>query len=132
IHPDVQNNFGIDQPVYYLELDFEKLAMLSSDSVVITPPSRFPDTFRDIAMLIVDDTPASAILECIDGLKIRDVECAEIFDLYKGAHVPEGFKSVAVRIRYRSQEKTLTDDEVSPLHQRIVDTLVKKLEVTIR
>lgn len=132
LHPDVQDNFGIDQPVYYLELDFEKLAFLSSDSVAIKPPSRFPDTFRDVAMLITDETPASAILDCIAGLKIREVECADIFDLYKGAHVPEGFKSVAVRIRYRSQEKTLTDDEVSPLHQRIVDTLVKQLEVTIR
>ncbi|WP_306532680.1 phenylalanine--tRNA ligase subunit beta [Geobacter sp.] len=132
LHPDVQDNFEIDQPVHYLELDFEKLAMLSSDNVTIKPPSRFPDTFRDIAMLISDEAPASAILDCIGGLKIREVECAEIFDLYKGTHIPEGFKSVAVRIRYRSQEKTLTDDEVSPLHQRIVDTLVKKLEVTIR
>lgn len=132
LHPDVQDNFGIDQPVYYLELDFEKLAMASSDSVAISPPSRFPDTFRDIAMLVTDETPAAAVLDCIGGLKIREVECAEIFDLYKGVHVPEGFKSIAVRIRYRSQEKTLTDDEVSPLHQRIVDTLVKKLEVTIR
>lgn len=132
LHPDVQDNFGIDQPVYYLELDFEKLALASSDSVAISPPSRFPDTFRDIAMLVTDETPAAAILDCIGGLKIREMECAEIFDLYKGAHVPEGFKSIAVRIRYRSQEKTLTDDEVAPLHQRIVDTLVKKLEVTIR
>jgi len=132
LHPDVQDNFGIVQPVYYLELDFEKLVMVSSDSVVISPPSRFPDTFRDIAMLVTDETPAAAILGCIDGLKIREVECAEIFDLYKGVHIPEGFKSIAVRIRYRSPEKTLTDDEVSPLHQRIVDTLVKKLEVTIR
>lgn len=132
LHPDIQENFGIDQPLYYLELDFEKLAMLNSDRVTIKPPSRFPDTFRDIAMLIADETPVSAILECINALRIKEVECAEIFDLYKGKHVPEGFKSVAIRIRYRSQEKTLADDEVSPLHKRVVDTLVKKLEVTIR
>lgn len=132
IHPDVQDNFGIDQPMYYLELDFEKLALASTDSVAILPPSRFPDTFRDIAMLVTDETPAAAILDCIGGLKICEVECAEIFDLYRGVHVPEGFKSIAVRVRYRSQEKTLTDDEVTPLHQRIVDMLVKKLEVTIR
>lgn len=132
IHPDVQDNFGIDQPMYYLELDFEKLALTSTDSVAILPPSRFPDTFRDIAMLVTDETPAAAILDCIGGLKICEVECAEIFDLYRGVHVPDGFKSIAVRVRYRSQEKTLTDDEVTPLHQRIVDMLVKKLEVTIR
>ncbi|MBT1076711.1 phenylalanine--tRNA ligase subunit beta [Geobacter grbiciae] len=132
LHPDIHDNFGIDQSVYYLDLDFEKLAMVSSDNVAIKPPSRFPDTFRDIAILIKDETPASTIVECISGLRIREVECAEIFDHYKGSHVPEGFKSIAVRIRYRSHEKTLVDNEVTPLHQRIVDTLVKKLAVTIR
>jgi phenylalanyl-tRNA synthetase beta chain len=83
-------------------------------------------------MLVADETPAADIVRCINGLRIREIENAAVFDLYKGVHVPEGKKSIAVRVRYRSTEKTLTDDEVAPLHQRVVDTLIAKLGVTIR
>ncbi|RNC67611.1 MAG: phenylalanine--tRNA ligase subunit beta [Desulfuromonadales bacterium] len=132
IHPDVQGNFGIGQPVYYFELDFDKLAAVQRGKTSIEPPSRFPDTFRDVAMLVDDETPASAITDCIAGLKIKELERSEIFDLYKGSHVPEGMKSIAVRVRYRSNERTLTDEEVSSLHQRVIDNLVQKLDITIR
>jgi phenylalanyl-tRNA synthetase beta chain len=60
------------------------------------------------------------------------VEEVRIFDLYKGANIPSGQKSIAARVRYRSAEKTLTDDEVNGLHQRVIDHLVKKLNITTR
>lgn len=132
LHPDVQDNFGIDQPVFYFELDFERLLSAARGAAAVVPPSRFPDTFRDIAMLVADETPAADIVRCISGLRIREIESAAVFDLYKGAHVPEGKKSIAVRVRYRSTEKTLSDDEVSPLHQKVIDSLITKLKVTIR
>lgn len=132
IHPDVQDNFAINQSIFYFELNFEKLVAFYEDKLTIVPPSRFPDTYRDIAMLVADNLPANAIIDCISGLKIANLENALIFDLYKGANIPEGQKSIAVRIRYRSQEKTLTDDEVSSLHQRVVSSLQKKLAASIR
>jgi len=132
IHPDVQESFGIEQRVYYFELNFEKLLHLCRDFLTITPPSRFPDTFRDTAMLLDDEVPAAAVLGAIKGLKIGEIEDAAIFDLYKGASIPEGKKSLAVRVRYRSLERTLTDDEVNRLHQRVVDTLTSKYGAEIR
>ncbi|WP_298269272.1 phenylalanine--tRNA ligase subunit beta [Geobacter sp.] len=132
IHPDVQDNFGITQKVYYFELNFEKLLSKASPRVTVKAPSRFPDTFRDIAMLLAEDTPAASVIGTIMGLKIREIESSSVFDLYKGASIPQGQKSLAVRIRYRSSEKTLTDDEVGVLHRRVIDALVKKLGVSIR
>ena len=132
IHPDVQENFGITQKAYYFELNFEKLLSKSSPRVTVKAPSRFPDTFRDIAMLLSEDTPAASVSDIIMGLKIREIESSSVFDLYKGASIPQGQKSLAVRVRYRSSEKTLTDDEVGALHRRVVDALMKKLGVSIR
>jgi len=132
LHPDVLENFGIGQPVYYIELHFEKLVALCGSTFTIVPPSRYPDTFRDIAMLVDETTPAAVVLETIKAQKVRDMEGVELFDLYTGQGIPDGKKSIAVRIRYRSQERTLTDDEITPLHGRIVDNLVKKLAITIR
>ena len=132
IHPSVQENYGMERPLYYFELNFENLVPLSSDELTVQAPPRFPDMFRDIAMLVAEDIPVVDILNCVKSIKEKEIEGVDMFDLYKGEHIPPGQKSVAVRVRYRSPERTLTDDEVNRLHARIIDTLIKKLNVTIR
>jgi len=132
VHPDVQDAFGLAQSVYYLELNIETLVAVSTESLQVVPPSRFPESVRDVALLVADEVPAAEVLGCITNLKIAEIECADIFDLYKGPNIPSGSKSIAVRVRYRSHEKTLTDDEVSAIHQRVIDTLTRKLAATIR
>ena len=132
LHPDVLDRYLIEQPVYYLELNFEKLVRQCVAPLAVVPPSRYPDTFRDIALLIDETTPAAVVLETIQGQKIKEMEGVELFDLYTGTGIPEGKKSIAVRVRYRSPERTLTDDEVTPLHARIIDNLIKKLAITVR
>jgi phenylalanyl-tRNA synthetase beta chain len=132
LHPTVQKNFDIEKPVFCFELDFEKLVKLSRTKKTITAPSRFPDSTRDIAMLISDEVPAERIIECIRLEKSKEIEHVQIFDVYRGKGVPEGFKSIAVRIRYRSFERTLAEEEINALHNKIVSNLTEKLHVTIR
>jgi len=132
IHPTVQENFEFEKPLYYFELNFEKLVAHSKDEASVSAPPRFPDTFRDIAMVLDEETPAIDIANCIKGLKVKEIEGVEFFDLYKGEHIPAGRKSIAVRVRYRSPDRTLTDDEVSRLHTSVVDAVIKKLNVSIR
>ena len=132
IHPTVQETFGLEKPVYCFELDFAKLVTHARQQTSITVPSRFPDSSRDIALLVSEETPAERIIECVKGVKAREVEQVEIFDIYRGAGIPEGFKSVAVRVRYRSYERTLLDDEIGAIHLKIIDSLVNKLKVSIR
>jgi phenylalanyl-tRNA synthetase beta chain len=132
LHPTVQENFGLDKPVYCFELDFEKALTLARRKQTISAPSRFPDSTRDIAMLAPAELPTEKIIECIHGVKAKEVEQVDIFDLYLGKGIPEGFKSIAVRIRYRSYERTLTDEEIGRLHGKIVDALLNKVKVSIR
>ena len=132
LHPDVLERFVIDQPVYYLELNVEKLVSHCGAAIAVVPPSRYPDTFRDLALLIDDELPAAVVVEAIRSQKIKELDGVELFDLYTGAGIPQGKKSIAVRIRYRSPDRTLTDDEVTPLHTKIIDNIVKKLGITVR
>lgn len=132
LHPTVQENYGIELPVYYFELNFEKLVSFSREPTSVVAPPRFPDTFRDIAMLIGEEIETGTILDCIRGNRIKEMENVELFDLYTGEGIPVGQKSIAVRIRYRSQERTLTDEEVNRLHQRVLDNLLKNVNVAIR
>ena len=132
IHPDVQEAFELDRAVYYFELDLAQLVAKSADVLPIVAPSRFPDTYRDIAMLIPVNMPSQAVVDCICGVKNDRVTSVEIFDLYTGDKIPAGNKSIAVRVRYGSFERTLTDEETSRVHQKIVNSLVSVLNVSIR
>jgi len=132
IHPTVQENYAIEKPLYYFELNFEKLLSFCTGVTSVLPPPRFPETFRDIAMLVEDDIETGGVLDCIRGNKIKEIENVELFDLYKGPGIPEGHKSIAVRVRYRSPERTLTDEEVNRLQEQVVQNLLKKIKVTIR
>jgi phenylalanyl-tRNA synthetase beta chain len=132
IHPTVQENYAIEKPVYYFELEMGRLILLVRETTPITAPSRFPDASRDIAMLLPDAVSADSINDCISTLKIKEIEEVSLFDLYKGEHIPEGHKSIAIRVRYRLPDRTLTDEEVSALHQRVVNALVNNIGASIR
>jgi phenylalanyl-tRNA synthetase beta chain len=132
IHPTVQANFEIEKPVFAFELDFAKLLKFSNQKRSIAAPSRFPDSTRDVALLAPDDLPADRILECINAVKAQEIEQVEIFDVYRGAGIEAGFKSIAIRVRYRSYERTLTDDEIGGIHAKVIASLVNKLNVSIR
>lgn len=132
IHPAVQEAFDLDRAVYCFELDFEKLVTCCRWKTGITVPSRFPDSTRDMALLVPEETAAERIIDCVRGCKIREIEQVEIFDVYRGSGIPEGFKSIAIRIRYRSFDRTLLDEEISAIHSKVRDSLVNKVNVSIR
>jgi phenylalanyl-tRNA synthetase beta chain len=132
LHPTVLENFGIEVPVYHFELDFEGLVRLSRVITSVVAPSRFPDVQRDLALLVPVEVPSQEIVDSIRGQKVKELEGLDIFDYYTGSHVPEGKKSIAVRLRYRLADRTLTDDEVNRVHGRILDSLCRCMPVTIR
>jgi phenylalanyl-tRNA synthetase beta chain len=132
IHPTVQENYCLENTGYYFELNFDKIITATTEKFQAVTPSRFPDTFRDIAMLVKDEIEAATILETITNNKIKELEGVELFDLYTGENIPQGEKSIAVRVRYRSYEKTLTDEEIIRIHNKVIDNLVQITGAVIR
>ncbi len=132
LHPEVQDRYGIEQPVLLFELDVETLHRHAGDGVRFRELSRFPDLFRDTAVLVDETVSASRLLEVVRAASPRFAEDIVLFDLYCGKGVPEGKKSLAFRVRYRSAEGTLTDEEVNRVHDRIVRRLEKELGARIR
>ncbi len=132
LHPDVQETFGLDRPVFYFEIDFDLLVKKGSDTLAVTAPSRFPDNTRDVALLLDAAIPGIDIVRRVEGLKNDRIEDVSIFDLYTGERLEPGKKSLAIRIRYRAADRTLTDEEVNTLHQKVVSGLVSHFGATIR
>lgn len=132
VHPLILQQFEIGQPVYLLDLDLTRLVDSVSLDRQFTPLSRFPDVFRDSAILVNEELTNSKIMAVIERSKARFAEDVVLFDVYAGKGIPAGKKSLAFRVRYRSAEKTFTDDEINQAHGRIIRMLEKELGAEIR
>lgn len=119
VHPAVRESFDVAQPVFAFELDLERIAPRVSDVPQAVPLPRFPAVFRDVTLIVDRPVESADVLERVRNGGEPLVEDARIFDVYAGDRVPDGRKSISVRIVYRSPEETLTDAAVSPAHERL-------------
>lgn len=99
---------------------------------VAQPLPAFPAVERDLALVVPDHLPVEKALGTIREEGGDLLEEARIFDVYRGGQVPEGARSVALRLRFRSSERTLTDREVDERMNRVVTALTEGLGVEIR
>ncbi len=126
VHKDVLDNYSIKQAVYFLELDLHALLGLPAGRVRFTPLPRYPMVKRDIGLLVPEDVEAGDILKAIRCHKSKIVESVQLFDVYSGKPIEDGCKNVAISVTYRSSEKTLDDNGVDKVHDKIVAGLMKE------
>ncbi|MDD5341490.1 MAG: phenylalanine--tRNA ligase subunit beta, partial [Patescibacteria group bacterium] len=129
---ELYEKLGLKNKVAYFELNISKLAEFYTDEIEYKSIPKFPSIDLDVSMIIAKNVLweeiASAVREVEKDL-IREVT---FFDVYEGAGIPEGKKSIAFRIIYRSDDKTLTMEEVQVIHQKVLQILVKLFDAQIR
>ena len=129
LSPEVLENLEIKDfrvEIGVFEIDLTSLMETPVKETAYSSIPRFPSTRRDIALLIGKDQPAGFVLELIGKFGADLVEDCWIFDLYEGKNIPEGMKSLGISITYRAEDRTLTDEEVDTLHQKITGYLIEK------
>ena len=88
---------------------------------------------QDIALLVDADVPAGRVLEIVRGHRSGTVRlAAEVFDDYRGAGIPAGKKSLAIRLRYQAEDRTLTDSDVAKVQAGLVGRLAKEIGAALR
>lgn len=132
IHPNLLYESGIKQPVFIFDFDLKLLQENSLERKSFKDLPRYPYISRDIAVLVDENLPAQDLINYILESGNKNIENVEIFDLYKGNGIPSGKKSVAYRVRYQSSERTLVDEEVNELHEKIVKEIKDKFNAEIR
>ncbi len=132
LHPQVAANYDIASPLFLLELDVASLLQAADNKFIFKPISKFPDVYRDSAFLLDSGISAESILTTLKGNKSNLIEAITLFDLYSGKGIPDGKKSVAIRVNYRSNERTLTDEEITKVHNRLVKNMEKTLSASLR
>lgn len=132
VHLGVCENYGVDVPCFVAELSLDSLYESADMDKKYKPLPKFPAVTRDIALLADDSMLVQEIDETIRKAGGNLVEKVELFDIYKGKQIPEGKKSIAYAIWYRDENKTLTDQDVNKVHEKILRTLEYKLGATLR
>ncbi len=133
LRADVRQAFDIDGPVVMFELELDKLMSVANavgPADVYSPFVRYQDSERDLALLVDRNVTAAQVVDI--ARKNRLVTAAEVFDVFEGKGLPEGKKSLAVRIVYQSPNKTLTADEISKSESGILRSLEHQLGATLR
>lgn len=132
IHPDVLENYDMKSRCLVGELDFESILEQSNLDKKYKSLPKYPSTSRDIALLVNSDLEVREIEKVILANGKNLIEKVELFDVYTGDQVEDGKKSIAYSITYRSSERTLTDEEVVPVHDKILIELEDKLNAVLR
>ncbi|HJM54199.1 MAG TPA: phenylalanine--tRNA ligase subunit beta [Dehalococcoidia bacterium] len=132
---DVLSEFDIETaPVAMFELDVEAIANLPGLQTLgeqdYVPFGRFPDSSRDLALLIDEGVPAADVLALAE--RNRLVVSARVFDVYQGDAIPAGKKSLAVRVVYQATDRTLTADELIKAENSILRALEHNLGAELR
>jgi phenylalanyl-tRNA synthetase beta chain len=136
LHPRLQAEKGLPTAVYAFELSFAVLLEALSDEAKITPRFRpystYPGAARDLAFFVSTDVPVAQLTGTIAKAGSNLLETVELFDRYQGQNVPEGQCSLAFSLLYRAIDRTLTDEEVEPLMNKVREALVKQFQVSLR
>lgn len=136
IHPQLRQEKGLPDAVYAFQLDLDViLDYWDRDEVLVPrfrPYSTYPASPRDIAFFASLEVSVAEIERAITLAAGELLASVELFDEYRGEHVPDRQRSLAFRLVYRAQNRTLTDDEVEPIHQKVRESLVEKFGVNLR
>jgi phenylalanyl-tRNA synthetase beta chain len=133
LHPLVREAFHLPvQPVCVLEFELDGLLAARGSSSRVSTISNHPPVYEDLSVVVDGDVPAVRVRDLIAQTGRSLVRSVILFDLYQGEQVEAGRKSLAYRLTYQADDRTLTDQKVAKLRTKIVRRLERELGATLR
>lgn len=130
--PPLARQYDLRDPVFLAELNLDTILARRNPSRSFRSLPAFPAIRRDVAMLVPETTTHENVLQVAKQAKPANLESVELFDVFRGKHVPTGQKSMAYAFTYRSVDRTLTDTEANSAHEKLVQQLKQKLQAIVR
>ena len=120
------------QPVYVAEVSLTALIEAPERAVRYEPLPRFPSVVRDVSLGADRRVTFAEMRDAVIGLRIEECRDVKLVDVYEGANLPEGKRSVTLRVEYRADDRTLRDEEVDAMHARVVAALESQFGAQLR
>ncbi len=132
LHPKAMDNYDVTGPVYIFEMYMDAIMPFINLMPDYHKVAKFPASSRDLAFLAPVDTSNQSILDIIREKGGDYLEAVHLFDLYQGKQVPRGYKSLAYNLVFRSEQGTLTDQDIQAPIDAILTDLKEKLNCELR
>jgi len=132
VHPLTAKNYDFDMEVFAAELDVEALLAAQGAEPLFTAVPKYPAVTRDLAVVCESAVTVADLLGVITSAGGKRLVGSQLFDIYTGEQVAEGKKSVAFALKFRADDKTLTDEDVDAVMEKILTALREKLGAEIR
>ena len=132
VAPQVLKGYSIKFDVFALEMDFDRLVESRRSYQKYAGLPRYPAIERDIAVLVDDSVQSGSIVKAINEAGDENLRDIIVWDVYRGKQVPSGKKSIAYRLIFQNESKTLTDDEIDCVFNKIVDSLKGEFGAELR
>lgn len=131
VHPTVQKELDLTE-TYVFELSLVDLLTAEVEETRFEVIPRYPSISRDIALVVDKNVVAGEIEQMITEAGGKMLKEVSVFDLYEGDRLEEGKKSVAFSLRYFDPERTLTDEDVTKAHEKVLKAVEEKFRATLR
>ena len=133
LHPTLRKEYDLDKaPCLVMELLLNKILETKTSRKKMQAPSRFPFVERDLALIVKENVKAGDIIRVIKKAGKSLVKDVTVFDVYKGEHIDEGYVSIAIKIKYQNEEKTLQEKEILEAETAIKEALFKEFSIVLR
>ena len=131
LHPAFAKSHKISD-VYYGELKLDNLANAKLAGVKAPSVSKYPAVSRDISLVVKEDVTALALMRLIKKAGAPLIKNVQVFDIYQGEHIDEGYKSISLNLLYEDPNKTLKLEEINPIHEKVLNELERQFNASLR
>jgi phenylalanyl-tRNA synthetase beta chain len=133
LHPLVHANYQLPgTPLLAATINMQALMAATPERYEATPVSLYPPVLEDLALIVDEALPAGQVAALIAQTGGEAVTDVRLFDVYRGDQLGSGKKSLAYSITYQAEDRTLTDEEVAKLREKIVKRLEKEVGAQLR
>jgi phenylalanyl-tRNA synthetase beta chain len=132
LRPNLAKSYDLRDAVFIAEVNLDLLLARRNTTKAFKPFPTLPSIRRDIAMIVPESISHEHVLQVIKQAKPLNLESIEIFDVFRGKNIPDGQKSVAYALTYRSKDRNLTDAEVNANQEKLVSQLKTVLKAVVR
>jgi len=129
---EIAAGYKFKQPVFVAELNLEEVLALPTDTSIYSPLAKFPSVIRDVSFIAKRGIAFAAIQKAVAEEHYDLCRSVEFVDVYEGKGMAEDERSITVRLEYRSEERTLIEEEVEAIHQQILTKIEQKLAIKPR
>lgn len=127
----IATSYKFRQAVYVAEVDLTALLDSEGRSTQYAPLPRYPSVVRDVTLLVGRDVNFAELVRVIDSEEIANYGGVRLVGVYEGENIPEDKRSITLRMEYRSDDRTLRDEEVEERHRGLIDSLMIKFSAKL-